>query len=128
MVRVVPSPIRLSADIVPWCSRTMARDTLSPRPVPFPVSFVVKNGSKIISSLSRGIPVPVSVIRARMRSPSFSVTITSFRARLPACSIAKWALLITFRSTCCIWWKSSIVGGRFGSIRRSTSMSSTRSW
>ena len=39
---------------------TMARLVESPSPVPFPTSFVVKNGSKIRSRNSGGIPGPVS--------------------------------------------------------------------
>ena len=33
----------------------------SPRPVPFPGSFVVKNGSKMRSRISSGMPCPVSL-------------------------------------------------------------------
>ena len=36
------------------------RDTVSPKPVPLPAAFVVKNGSNTRPSLSTGTPVPVS--------------------------------------------------------------------
>jgi hypothetical protein len=35
---------------------------LKPSPVPWPVGLVVKNGSKIRSTTSGGMPVPVSLI------------------------------------------------------------------
>ena len=33
----------------------------SPSPVPLPTSLVVKNGSKILSMMSEGMPVPLSL-------------------------------------------------------------------
>ena len=46
------------------------RQTASPRPVPSPLLFVVKNGSKTFSRFSGGIPSPVSeTIRVR-KGPS----------------------------------------------------------
>ncbi|QND37599.1 hypothetical protein HB771_05735 (plasmid) [Rhizobium leguminosarum bv. viciae] len=42
---------------------------LSPRPVPEPVGFVVKNGSKALSLTSDVIPVPVSVTEMRTYLP-----------------------------------------------------------
>jgi len=36
---------------------------VNPWPVPFPTPLVVKNGSKILSLISSGIPVPVSETR-----------------------------------------------------------------
>src|SRR5256885_2126604 len=36
----------------------MLRTVESPRPVPLPISFVVKNGSKMRSMISGGMPVP----------------------------------------------------------------------
>ena len=44
-VNRVPWPTALSHVIVPPCSWTMPYVIESPRPVPFPISFVVKNGS-----------------------------------------------------------------------------------
>ena len=45
--------------IRPPCSCTIAYATVSPSPVPFPTSFVVKNGSKILLFISAGNPGPV---------------------------------------------------------------------
>jgi hypothetical protein len=36
-----------------------------PSPVPLPTSLVEKNGSKILSTMSAGIPVPVSEMSIR---------------------------------------------------------------
>jgi hypothetical protein len=59
-VNVEPLPGVETTSIHPPCSRTMPHVTLSPRPVPSPTSFVVKNGSKIRSRVASSIPVPVS--------------------------------------------------------------------
>ena len=45
----------------PPCSRTMARATVSPSPVPCPVTLVVKNGSKICVVTSGATPGPLSL-------------------------------------------------------------------
>ena len=42
---------------------------LRPKPVPLPTSFVVKNGSKIWSILSDGMPQPVSVSEMATKRP-----------------------------------------------------------
>ena len=39
---------------------TMPYTVARPSPVPLPLSFVVKNGSKILDSVSESMPVPVS--------------------------------------------------------------------
>ena len=44
----------------PWL-RTIVSAVESPSPVPLPVSFVVKNGSKMRLMTSEGMPAPVSV-------------------------------------------------------------------
>ena len=41
----------------------------SPRPVPFPISFVVKKGSKRRDIVVESIPQPVSLTLSRMKSP-----------------------------------------------------------
>ncbi len=41
----------------------------SPSPVPWPTPFVVKNGSKIRSSASGAMPLPVSVTETATKSP-----------------------------------------------------------
>ena len=40
---------------------TIPNTVARPRPVPLPVSFVVKNGSKIRPRVTSSMPVPVSV-------------------------------------------------------------------
>src|SRR5712672_1994639 len=49
-----PPSVSFSAQIRPWCAKTMVR--AMERPIPMPCSLVVKNGSKIWVSLSGGIP------------------------------------------------------------------------
>ncbi len=53
---VVPFPSSLSTMIEPWCSSMIPLTTVNPNPVPWPNSFVVKNGSKIFLTNSFGIP------------------------------------------------------------------------
>src|SRR5207245_10867780 len=60
MRNVAPSPGALTTEIVPPCSLTIPYVMDKPRPVPFPTSLVVKNGSKIRRSSPDGIPCPVS--------------------------------------------------------------------
>lgn len=50
--------------MAPPCSSMIFRVTVKPRPVPCPVGFVVKKGSKTRESFSAGIPVPVSFTSA----------------------------------------------------------------
>ena len=64
----VNSPGTLSASILPPCCFTITswlRD--SPRPVPSPAGFVVKNGLNISPHLS-GKPIPLSRSRISIRS------------------------------------------------------------
>jgi carboxyl-terminal processing protease len=57
----------------------------SPSPVPSPAGFVVKNGLKIFSWMSDGMPVPLSRMRTSTLSPRFRVTAFSFGSKpLPA--------------------------------------------
>src|SRR5256886_5929782 len=55
----------LLTSIKPPCPRTMPEEVDRPRPEPLPCSFVVKNGSKMRSSTSGGMPVPVSATLMR---------------------------------------------------------------
>ena len=55
-------PGLLSTDSLPLCASIIPRLTESPKPVPFPSSFVVKKGSKILSICSLAIPGPLSEI------------------------------------------------------------------
>jgi hypothetical protein len=61
MVTVVPSPTALPIAIVPPCSSTIFL-TLG-RPSPIPERFVVKKGSKTLSTSSSGIGTPSFLIR-----------------------------------------------------------------
>ena len=56
LLRVVRNVISL------WCLSRMVLTIERPSPVPFPLSLVVKNGSKILSFIEGFIPVPVSVM------------------------------------------------------------------
>ena len=56
----------------PPCSCTIAYATVSPRPVPLPTSFVVKNGSKIFRCTSSGTPGPSSFTSSSTASRSAS--------------------------------------------------------
>ena len=64
-VKVLPSPTRLSTVTVPPSAAAILRLMASPNPVP-PNCRVTEgsawtNGSKMVSSLSAGIPMPVSI-------------------------------------------------------------------
>jgi hypothetical protein len=64
IVNVVPTFGVLVTVSAPRCLSTMTeRAIASPWPVPLPISFVVKNGSKILSMFCGGMPVPVSAMR-----------------------------------------------------------------
>ena len=62
----------------------MSAEIASPRPVPWSVGLVVKNGLKIFSITSSGIPIPLSRIRISIWSPSRLVTSVSVGMNLPA--------------------------------------------
>ena len=70
MVKVAPLPGVLVTLISPPDCLAKPNAWLRPRPVPLPTSLVVKNGSKIASSMSGGIPVPVSVTETATNWPS----------------------------------------------------------
>src|SRR6266478_532850 len=61
MIKVVPRPSSVSKVILPLCFRTTTSYAIAnPCPVPLPTSLVVKNGSKTLSRIATGMPVPVS--------------------------------------------------------------------
>jgi len=57
--------------VPPCCFTTMSWLKDSPSTVPSPAGFVVKNGLKIFSWMSVGIPVPLSRMRTSTLSPRF---------------------------------------------------------
>lgn len=69
MWNVVPIPTSLATSIHPWCCCTMPKTVASPIPVPFPMSFVVKNGSKMRGRFSGGIPQPLSLTLKQANDP-----------------------------------------------------------
>jgi putative heme-binding domain-containing protein len=70
VTRAPPSGRLRKSIVAPWRSMIVFT-TDKPRPVPCPVGFVVKKGSKIFASLSSGMPGPVSSISATtMISPT----------------------------------------------------------
>jgi hypothetical protein len=67
----VPRPTALRASIVPVWASTIFLAIAMPRPVP--CSLVVKNGLKMRSSFSGGIPAPLSRMRTVACRPPFSM-------------------------------------------------------
>src|SRR6185437_1397189 len=83
----VNAPGAVSTSMVPPCCFTMMSWLIDrPRPVPSPAGLVVKNGLKIFSFMSEGIPVPLSRIRISTLSPTFLVAAFKTGSKsLPAC-------------------------------------------
>ena len=69
MVKVAPWPSVLATAMSPPDCFAKPNAWLRPRPVPLPTSLVVKNGSKILSSWSAAMPMPVSCIEIATNSP-----------------------------------------------------------
>src|SRR3954454_17062487 len=70
----VNSPGLVSTSIVPPCCLTMMSWLIDrPSPVPSPAGLVVKNGLKIFSCMSNGMPFPLSRMRISTRSPKLFV-------------------------------------------------------
>ena len=61
---------RVSISILPPLWLTTPYAVARPSPVPLPVSFVVKNGSKARVRVSSSMPVPVSVISTATKGPA----------------------------------------------------------
>src|SRR3954447_24003809 len=100
-----------STEIEPsWRSTTMRRAVASPRPVPWPTSFVVKNESKMCSRISGGMPGPSSEMSTSAQLPPRRVAIV-----IVPCSPSAWiALWIRFVHT---WLSSDPRTVSFGSVR-----------
>ena len=83
-------PSSVSTSIVPPCCFTMMSWLIdSPSPVPSPAGFVVKNGLKILSLMSGGMPVPLSRMRTSTLSPRFLVAAFSTGAKPLPASVAR---------------------------------------
>ena len=105
---VVPSPDRLSISRVPWCCRTIRRQMARPRPVPFPSSLVVKNGSVTRLRCSGGMPSRCPPPRSRRRGAGRGVRRSrTRRASRPPFGMASAALVNRFRNTCRRCWRSA---------------------
>ena len=66
-VNRAPRPGSDSTSMVPPCDLTMPWLIASPRPVPWPIGLVVKNGSKIRPRIVGSMPQPASVTSGRLR-------------------------------------------------------------
>src|SRR5213079_1818011 len=98
---VAPSPGVLATEIVPPCSLTIPYVMDRPRPVPFPTSLVVKNGSKILCSRPGGIPGPES---ANATSTAAGPTELEMRIALRGESAtASRAFVNRLMNTCSSW-------------------------
>src|SRR5262245_56714909 len=86
----VKQPTSVSTSIVPACClTTMSWLSDRPIPVPSPAGFVVKNGLKILSFTSGGMPVPLSLMRISTRSPRSFVLALSVGSKVPSASCAR---------------------------------------
>ena len=101
IVNRVPLPGLLSTSIAPPTLSRILCTVESPRPVPLPFGLVVKNGSKIRSRTSVGIPLPLSstIIRTQS-SPQLEVK-RAIRGS-DCSSSASTALMSRFSITCSI--------------------------
>jgi PAS domain S-box-containing protein len=124
---VVPPVLELSTSMSPPSASTMFRQMESPRPVPTPCGFVVKNGSKMRSATSGGIPAPVSCTASTAR-PRASVPVEtriSFASAFPS-GMAWAALMSRFSATCPSRASSAITAGVGRKSR--TRRARNRSW
>ena len=95
MMNSVPTFSWLCTSIVPRCAWTMPYEMASPSPVPWPIGFVVKKGSKMRWRIVSGMPFPVSRTEMENISSACEVVITI----LPRPSMAYRALASRFIRT-----------------------------
>ncbi len=69
-MKVVPRPSSLSTATSPPDCLAKPNTWLRPRPVPLPISLVVKNGSNTRASRSGAMPEPVSVSETAAKGPA----------------------------------------------------------
>src|SRR5271166_3082674 len=72
MRNAVPRPASLSTWMLPPLCFTIPYTVDNPSPVPLPIGLVVKNGSKICTSVSASIPCPESVTFSMAYPPGAS--------------------------------------------------------
>jgi hypothetical protein len=71
-LKVLPFPMSLETLMKPPWLWMIPSEVESPRPVPLPMSLVVKKGSKILSRIFAGMPVPVSLTEMTRYGPGFA--------------------------------------------------------
>ena len=99
--KVVPCPTVLRTEILPPSFCTTAWQTVSPMPVPMPTGLVVKNGSKMRSCASSGMPQPVSETLSIDSLPSVPV---STRISFSRGSLSPRACIALTRRFITTWW------------------------
>ena len=135
MRNVQPWPGVLSTQMLPPLCFTMPYAVLSPSPVPLPVSFVVKNGSKMRACVSSSIPTPVSLtvsstlgpgvtLAKRLLRPACISALAVVMRRSPPVGMASRAFTARFISTCSIWIGSTRTLPRSGARLVARRMSS----
>ena len=107
-MNVVPSPTREETEMSPKCSFTILNTMVSPSPVP--KGLVVKYGSKILSMISSGMPVPVSATR----SEHLLAVAPRLDAEAPPAGMAATAFLIRLSSACLMKRASMRSSGQLG--------------
>src|SRR5256886_8230726 len=122
---VAPSPGVLATEIAPPCSLTIPYVMDKPRPVPFPTSLVVKNGSKIRCSSPGGIPCPVSTNAiSTVAEPTEAEMRIALRGES---STASRAFANRLMNTCSSWMGLPTTTGSSGPRSSVTSISCSRS-
>src|SRR5256886_1360063 len=125
MRNVAPSPGVLATEIAPPCSLTIPYVMDKPRPVPFPTSLVVKNGSKIRCSSPGGIPCPVSTNAiSTVAEPTEAEMRIALRGES---STASRAFANRLMNTCSSWMGLPTTTGSSGPRSSVTSISCSRS-
>src|SRR3989441_13000045 len=121
-----PPSTQFSARSAPPSSVTMPYETDSPRPLPSPGGFVVKNGSKTLGSTSGAIPGPESRTSTQAcRSDGQTRTVST---RCAGCLAIPWCAFWTrLSSTCWCWFSSVHTNGHEGKSV-TTRMLSCWSW
>ena len=93
----------MSISILPPLWLTTPYAVARPSPVPLPVSFVVKNGSKARVRVSSSMPVPVSVISTATKGSASESTSLVEIVSTPPSGIASRPLIAMLSTTCASW-------------------------